>query len=64
VNRPVPYTSIGADTENHYGFAAVQASLKDLERFHAEGHLARTMVKSLFRVIDHIPPLKPMFLGR
>jgi 2-polyprenyl-6-methoxyphenol hydroxylase-like FAD-dependent oxidoreductase len=47
-----------------YGFAAVQASLKNMERFHAEGPLARTMVKSLFRVIDHVPPLKPMFLAR
>jgi 2-polyprenyl-6-methoxyphenol hydroxylase-like FAD-dependent oxidoreductase len=47
-----------------YGFAAVQASLKNMERFHAAGRLARTMVKSLFRVIDHVPPLKPMFLGR
>jgi 2-polyprenyl-6-methoxyphenol hydroxylase-like FAD-dependent oxidoreductase len=47
-----------------YGFAAVQASLKNMERFHAEGRLARTMVKSLFRLIDHVPPLKPLFLGR
>jgi len=47
-----------------YGFAAVQASLKNMERFHADGAVARTAVKSLFRVIDHIPPLKSMFLGR
>jgi 2-polyprenyl-6-methoxyphenol hydroxylase-like FAD-dependent oxidoreductase len=47
-----------------YGFAAVQASLKSMQRFHAEGRLARAMVKSLFRVIDHVPKLKPMFLGR
>jgi 2-polyprenyl-6-methoxyphenol hydroxylase-like FAD-dependent oxidoreductase len=47
-----------------YGFAAVQASLKNMERFHAEGRLTRTMVKSLFRIIDHVPPLKPLFLGR
>ena len=34
-----------------YGFAAVQMSLKDMERFHAKGHLARAATKSLFRVI-------------
>ena len=47
-----------------YGFAAVQTSLKDMERFHAKGLLARTAAKSLFRVIDHVPPLKVAFLGR
>jgi 2-polyprenyl-6-methoxyphenol hydroxylase-like FAD-dependent oxidoreductase len=47
-----------------YGFTAVQASLKDMERFHAKGLLARTAAKSLFRVIDHVPPLKEAFLGR
>jgi 2-polyprenyl-6-methoxyphenol hydroxylase-like FAD-dependent oxidoreductase len=47
-----------------YGFAAVQTSLKDMERFHAKGLLARTAAKSLFRVIDHVPPLKGAFLGR
>jgi 2-polyprenyl-6-methoxyphenol hydroxylase-like FAD-dependent oxidoreductase len=47
-----------------YGFAAVQTSLKDMERFHAKGLLARTAAKSVFRVIDHVPPLKGAFLGR
>jgi 2-polyprenyl-6-methoxyphenol hydroxylase-like FAD-dependent oxidoreductase len=47
-----------------YGFAAVQTSLKDMERFHAKGVLARTAAKSFFRVIDHIPQLKGAFLGR
>jgi 2-polyprenyl-6-methoxyphenol hydroxylase-like FAD-dependent oxidoreductase len=47
-----------------YGFAAVQTSLKDMERFHARGFLTRTATKSLLRVIDHIPPLKGAFLGR
>jgi 2-polyprenyl-6-methoxyphenol hydroxylase-like FAD-dependent oxidoreductase len=47
-----------------YGFAAVQTSLKDMERFHAKGLLARTAAKSLFRVADHVPPLKAAFLGR
>ena len=47
-----------------YGFAAVQASLKNMERFHAKGILARSATKALFRVIDHVPPLKAAFLGR
>jgi len=47
-----------------YGFAAVQTSLRDMERFHAKGLLARAATKSLFRAIDHVPPLKSAFLGR
>ena len=47
-----------------YGFAAVRTSRNDMERFHAGGRLARTAVKSLFRTIDYIPPLKSAFLGR
>ena len=45
-----------------YGFAAVQTSLKDMERFHADGLLARTATKSFFRAIDRVPPLKAAFL--
>jgi hypothetical protein len=44
--------------------AAVQTSLRDMERFHAKGLLARAATKSLFRAIDHVPPLKSAFLGR
>jgi 2-polyprenyl-6-methoxyphenol hydroxylase-like FAD-dependent oxidoreductase len=47
-----------------YGFAAVRRSLKDMDRFHAKGFLARTAAKSIFRVIDHVPLLKGAFLGR
>ena len=47
-----------------YGFTAVQASLKNMERFHATGILARSATKALFRVIDYLPPLKGAFLGR
>jgi 2-polyprenyl-6-methoxyphenol hydroxylase-like FAD-dependent oxidoreductase len=47
-----------------YGFAAVQSSLKDMERFHAKGILARTASKCLFRLIDHAPSLKAAFLER
>jgi 2-polyprenyl-6-methoxyphenol hydroxylase-like FAD-dependent oxidoreductase len=47
-----------------YGFAAVQASLKNMKRFHAKGTLARSAAKALFRAVDHVPPLKAAFLGR
>jgi 2-polyprenyl-6-methoxyphenol hydroxylase-like FAD-dependent oxidoreductase len=47
-----------------YGFAAVQTSLRNMERFHAKGLLARTATKSFFRAIDQVPPLKGAFLGR
>jgi len=42
----------------------VQTSLKDMERFHADGLLARTATKSFFRAIDRVPPLKAAFLRR
>jgi 2-polyprenyl-6-methoxyphenol hydroxylase-like FAD-dependent oxidoreductase len=47
-----------------YGFAAVQTSLKDMERFHADGLLARTATKCFFHAIDRVPPLKAAFLRR
>ena len=47
-----------------YGFAAVQTSLNDMRRFHAKGWLARATAKSLYRAIDHIPPLKSALLAR
>jgi 2-polyprenyl-6-methoxyphenol hydroxylase-like FAD-dependent oxidoreductase len=47
-----------------YGFAAVQRSLKDMDRFHAKGFLARTATKSIFRVVDQVALLKGAFLGR
>jgi 2-polyprenyl-6-methoxyphenol hydroxylase-like FAD-dependent oxidoreductase len=47
-----------------YGFTAVQASLKNMEPFHARGVLARSATKALFRAIDYVPPLKVAFLGR
>jgi 2-polyprenyl-6-methoxyphenol hydroxylase-like FAD-dependent oxidoreductase len=45
-----------------YGFDAVRTSLADMERFHAEGLLARAVTKATFRAVDHLPPLKAMFL--
>jgi 2-polyprenyl-6-methoxyphenol hydroxylase-like FAD-dependent oxidoreductase len=47
-----------------YGFRAVRASLQNMERFHAESGVTRALTKAMFRVVDRLPPLKPMFLGR
>jgi len=44
-----------------YGFRAVRTSLKEMERLHAEGILARTFTKIFFRTIDRVPPLKVAF---
>ncbi|TWB88941.1 2-polyprenyl-6-methoxyphenol hydroxylase-like FAD-dependent oxidoreductase [Bradyrhizobium macuxiense] len=41
-----------------YGFGAVQTSLGDMERFHAEGSLSRFRVKAALRAADWIPALK------
>jgi hypothetical protein len=46
------------------GLKQNKASLKNMERFHAKGILARSATKALFRAIDHVPPLKAAFLGR
>ena len=45
-----------------YGFRAVRASLKNMERFHAQGALTRAFTKLFFRAIDAVPPLKAAFL--
>jgi 2-polyprenyl-6-methoxyphenol hydroxylase-like FAD-dependent oxidoreductase len=47
-----------------YGFNAVQTSLKDMQRFHSRNPLARGATKAAFRLVDRIPPLKSVFLGR
>ena len=47
-----------------YGFYAVQTSLKDMRRFHGRNPLARGATKAVFRMVDKIPPLKSLFLGR
>jgi 2-polyprenyl-6-methoxyphenol hydroxylase-like FAD-dependent oxidoreductase len=47
-----------------YGFAAVRASLQNMKRFHAKGPLAKTATKTVFRVVDTVPPLKAAFLDR
>ena len=44
-----------------YGFRAVRTSLKEMERLHTDGILARTFTKIFFRTIDRVPPLKVAF---
>jgi 2-polyprenyl-6-methoxyphenol hydroxylase-like FAD-dependent oxidoreductase len=46
-----------------YGFAAVRASLADMERFHADRPLSRALTKAAFRAADWIPPLKAALMG-
>jgi len=47
-----------------YGFRAVRESLRNMERFHAQGSLQRAFTKLFFRTIDAVPPLKAAFLRR
>jgi 2-polyprenyl-6-methoxyphenol hydroxylase-like FAD-dependent oxidoreductase len=47
-----------------YGFRAVRESLRNMERFHAQGSLQRAFTKLLFRTVNAIPPLKVGFLRR
>ncbi len=47
-----------------HGFAAVRASLRDMQRFHSERWLHRLATRAFFRTLDHLPPLKRMVLGR
>ena len=47
-----------------YGFQAVRASLRNMERFHAQGSLTRAITKLFFRTLDTVPPLKSAFLRR
>ena len=47
-----------------YGFRAVRESLRNMERFHAQGSLTRAFTKMFLRTIDAVPPLKAAFLSR
>lgn len=47
-----------------YGFRAVRASMRNMERFHAQGRLTRAFTKLFFRAIDAVPPLKAAFLSQ
>jgi 2-polyprenyl-6-methoxyphenol hydroxylase-like FAD-dependent oxidoreductase len=47
-----------------YGFAAVRASLADMERLHSRSPLQRAMTKEVFRLVDAVPPLQRAFRGQ
>src|ERR1700744_4630347 len=44
-----------------YGFAAVRASLANMQRLHAESTLSRCATKTMFRLADVFPPLQAIF---
>jgi 2-polyprenyl-6-methoxyphenol hydroxylase-like FAD-dependent oxidoreductase len=46
-----------------YGFQAVRASLKEMERLHSTSVLGRAFAKTIFRVVDLLPPLQAAFHG-
>jgi 2-polyprenyl-6-methoxyphenol hydroxylase-like FAD-dependent oxidoreductase len=47
-----------------YGFAAVRASLADMERLHSRSPLQRVMTKGVFRLVDAVPALQRAFRGQ
>jgi 2-polyprenyl-6-methoxyphenol hydroxylase-like FAD-dependent oxidoreductase len=44
-----------------YGFAAVEASLDNMRRFHAQSRTSRALTKAVLRLADHVAPLQAMF---
>ncbi len=47
-----------------YGFRAVGVSLEMMRRVHADDAVSRAVAKLVFRAVDHIKPLQPIFIGR
>jgi hypothetical protein len=47
-----------------YGFAAVRASLADMERLHSRSPLRRIMTKGVFHLVDAVPALQRAFRGQ
>jgi len=47
-----------------YGFKAVGVSLGMMRRVHEESEIGRAIAKLVFRAVDHIKPLQPIFMGR
>jgi 2-polyprenyl-6-methoxyphenol hydroxylase-like FAD-dependent oxidoreductase len=45
-----------------HGFRAVRTSLADMERFHAENPISRTLTKAFLQTIDRVPPLRSMLM--
>jgi 2-polyprenyl-6-methoxyphenol hydroxylase-like FAD-dependent oxidoreductase len=46
-----------------FGFQAVRASLREMERLHSENIFGRAVTKTVFRVVDLIALLKTAFHG-
>ena len=46
------------------GSAAVRASLAEMERLHAASPVRRFETKTLFRIVDAVPPLQRLFRGK
>jgi 2-polyprenyl-6-methoxyphenol hydroxylase-like FAD-dependent oxidoreductase len=46
-----------------YGFRAVRRSLREMQRVHSEGFLARVATKIMLRAVDLVPPLQAAFHG-
>jgi 2-polyprenyl-6-methoxyphenol hydroxylase-like FAD-dependent oxidoreductase len=46
-----------------YGFHAVRASLHNMKRLHAQDPLRRALTRTFLRMVDRIPPLRPLVNG-
>jgi len=46
------------------GFAAVRASLADMERLHSHSTFQRLAAKAVFHLVDAVPPLQRAFRGK
>jgi 2-polyprenyl-6-methoxyphenol hydroxylase-like FAD-dependent oxidoreductase len=47
-----------------YGFKAVGVSLQMMRRVHVENPIERAVAKLVFRTVDYVKPVQPMFMGR
>jgi 2-polyprenyl-6-methoxyphenol hydroxylase-like FAD-dependent oxidoreductase len=55
----------GYETEmRRYGFAAVRNSLKAMQQVTAQGPVALALSRTMFRVVDRLPPVKRMMFRR
>jgi len=43
------------------GFAAVEASLDNMRRFHSQSRTSRALTMAVLRLADHVVPLQAMF---
>ena len=57
-DRLIPTLALFEREMLDYGFAAVRASLANMERLHSHSPIARFATKSMFHLFDVIPPLQ------